>query len=98
MPIVEMPVFVVYDVEDDKIRSRLFNACLDYDLKSVQYSAFCGRLWRGKIRELVARLHRELGDAAGHVLIIPMRTREWRRTKVLGSPIGPSQVPMSFFA
>lgn len=92
----EMPLIVIYDVEDTKVRNRIHEACLDYGLRSVQYSAFCGRLWRGKAVELMARLRRELGKATGHVILIPVRDREWKNARCIGAPLGISQVPFAY--
>jgi CRISPR-associated protein Cas2 len=40
----ELLTFVVYDIEDDRVRARIASACKDYGLERIQYSAFCGQL------------------------------------------------------
>jgi hypothetical protein len=40
----ELLTFVVYDIVDDGVRGRVANACKDYGLERIQYSAFCGAL------------------------------------------------------
>ena len=36
----EVLTFVIYDVEDDRVRTRVSNTCKDYGLERIQYSAF----------------------------------------------------------
>ena len=40
----ELLTFVIYDIVDDRVRGRVANACKDYGLERIQYSAFCGSL------------------------------------------------------
>ena len=40
----ELLTFVIYDIVDDLVRGRVANACKDYGLERIQYSAFCGSL------------------------------------------------------
>ena len=35
---------LVYDISHDRTRARVADACLDYGLDRIQYSAFCGTL------------------------------------------------------
>ncbi|MFZ5591101.1 MAG: CRISPR-associated endonuclease Cas2 [Bacillota bacterium] len=45
-----MKTFVIYDIEEDRVRNKILEACKDYGLEHVQYSAFFGELGhnRGK--------------------------------------------------
>jgi CRISPR-associated protein Cas2 len=74
----ELLTFVIYDIEDDRIRGRIANACKDYGLARIQYSAFCGPLDASRRGELAARLGDTLGRDAGKVLILPVCEKDAR--------------------
>jgi CRISPR-associated protein Cas2 len=61
---------VVYDIEDDKIRLKISETCLDYGLERIQYSAFSGYLSRNKTEELFYKLRDLLGDEKGRILAL----------------------------
>ena len=42
----ELRTLVIYDIENDKIRLRISETCLDYGLARIQYSAFLGSIDR----------------------------------------------------
>lgn len=52
----EMITLVLYDVEDDRARTRVSDACRDYGLQRIQYSCFRGRLSRNRREDLRERL------------------------------------------
>jgi CRISPR-associated protein Cas2 len=64
--------FVIYDIEDDRVRGRVANACKDYGLERIQYSAFRGALDASRRSELTARLADTLGDEAGRIMVLPV--------------------------
>ena len=68
----ELRTLVIYDIEDDRIRLKISEACLDYGLTRIQYSAFLGTLNRNKREELFLRLTSILGDNAGKILLQPI--------------------------
>jgi CRISPR-associated protein Cas2 len=68
----ELLTFVVYDIEDDRVRVRIANACKDYGLERFQDSAFCGALDASRRGELLARLMDTLGREIGKVLVLPV--------------------------
>jgi len=68
----QLLTFVVYDIEDDRVRGRVANACKDYGLERVQYSAFCGALDASRRGELTARLADTLGREVGKILVLPV--------------------------
>lgn len=70
------PTLVLYDVRDDKRRTRVMNACKDYGLARWQYSAYQGRLTGTARRELETRLERALGGSAG--LIAVLQLEQWQ--------------------
>ncbi len=68
----EVSLVVIYDIEDDRLRSRASNICLDYGLERIQFSAFFGKLNRNRRQELALRLQREIGNESARVRIIPV--------------------------
>ncbi len=68
----QLLTFVVYDIEDDRVRGRVANACKDYGLERIQYSAFCGPLDASRRGELAARLADTLGREVGKIMVLPV--------------------------
>jgi CRISPR-associated protein Cas2 len=67
-----LKTLVVYDIPDDRIRTKVFETCKNYGLVHIQYSAFFGELNHNRRQELQQRLRRVLGDKEGNVLICPV--------------------------
>jgi CRISPR-associated protein Cas2 len=68
----EVSLVLIYDIENDRLRTRIADACLDYGLERIQFSAFFGKLNRNRRQELALRLQGELGDESGRIRIIPV--------------------------
>ena len=68
----ELRTLVIYDIQDDRIRLRISETCLDYGLARIQYSAFLGTLNRNKREELFLRLTSILDDNAGKIMLQPI--------------------------
>ena len=67
-----MQSLLIYDISSDKIRNKIADACLDYGLKRIQYSAFFGDLSRNRLDELMQRVARLLGKEEGKVQVFPI--------------------------
>ncbi len=70
------PTLVLYDVQDDKRRTKVMNACKDYGLARWQYSAYQGKLTHTARRELETRLEKALGESPGLVAILQLE--QWQ--------------------
>jgi CRISPR-associated protein Cas2 len=70
--VLELQAVVIYDIPDDRLRTRISEACLDYGLERIQFSAFRGKLTRNKRDELFLRLASILGGEAGKILVQPI--------------------------
>lgn len=68
----DLRTLVMYDIEDDRVRYRVSEACLDFGLERIQFSVFRGKLNRNKREELLMRLTNLLDDEQGKILIQPM--------------------------
>lgn len=63
---------LVYDIPNDRIRTKVADFCLDYGLSRIQYSAFLGDLARSKQDELLQRIRRKLGGEPGRIALFPV--------------------------
>ncbi|MDX2180972.1 MAG: CRISPR-associated endonuclease Cas2 [Bryobacteraceae bacterium] len=68
----ESALLVLYDIEDDRLRTRVSNVCLDYGLERIQFSAFMGKLSKNHREELQLRLRNEIGTMLARVRVIPV--------------------------
>ena len=88
----ETVTFVVYDIEDDRVRTRIANVCKDYGLERVQYSAFCGPLNGTRRSELAARLADTLGNEVGKVLVLPVCEKDFQAKREMLNEPRPEEV------
>lgn len=68
----EVSVVLIYDIEDDRVRTRASEICLDYGLERIQFSAFFGKLSRNRRQELALRLQDEIGTESARIRIVPV--------------------------
>ncbi|RJQ46073.1 MAG: CRISPR-associated endonuclease Cas2 [Gaiellales bacterium] len=73
-----MSTYVLYDIPDDTIRTKIAEVCKDYGLERIQFSAFCGSLTRNKREELFLRLGEVLGEQPGKILLQPVCEKDIR--------------------
>lgn len=85
-----MRTFVIYDIEEDKIRNKILEACKDYGLAHVQYSTFFGELNHNRREELKMRLKKTLGRKNGKILVFPVCDKDLR---LLENICNPSELP-----
>jgi len=74
----EVSTYVLYDIPDDGIRTKIAEVCKDYGLERIQFSAFCGSLTRNKREELFLRLGDTLGERPGKILLQPVCEKDIR--------------------
>lgn len=74
----EVSLVLIYDIENDRLRVRVSDVCLDYGLERIQFSAFFGRLNRNRRQELALRLQAEVGAESGRIRIIPVCEQDLR--------------------
>ncbi len=68
----EVSVVLIYDIENDRLRTRASEICLNYGLQRIQFSAFFGKLNRNRRQELALKLKNEMGDESARIRIIPV--------------------------
>ena len=82
-----MHLMVLYDIRADSVRRRIADACLDFGLQRIQYSAYLGRIdpdWRD---ELETRLQATIGDAVGRIHVVALPRDVVRKIRKLGPGI-----------
>lgn len=84
-----MQTLLVYDIPDDRKRSKVADACLDYGLDRIQYSAFLGSLQTTHQEELMLCIRKILGKKAANVQLFSLCAEDWARRKVIaqGDPL-----------
>jgi CRISPR-associated protein Cas2 len=68
----EVSVVLICDIENDRLRTRASEICLNYGLERIQFSAFFGKLNRNRRQELALKLSSELGHESARIRIIPV--------------------------
>ncbi len=74
---------LVYDIPDDRKRAKIADACLDYGLDRIQYSAFLGQLRSTHQDELMLKIKKILGKKAGNVQLFTVCAEDWKKRKVI---------------
>ncbi len=77
-----MRYLLIYDITHDGTRQKVADACLDYGLERVQYSAFLGQLTSAHQRELLLKICQRLGNHGANIQLFPLDQKAWeaRRT------------------
>jgi CRISPR-associated protein Cas2 len=82
-----MHTYVIYDIVEDKIRKRISDACLDYGLERIQYSAFRGNINTTRRAALEKRLAQELGKKQGKIEVIVVCEKDFQNHTLIGDII-----------
>lgn len=77
-------VWIIYDIKDDKKRTRIAKACKNKGLYRVQKSAFLGTLNRNQIDELKIMCEDIINPDEDSIYIFPMCEDDFRKVKLLG--------------
>ena len=74
-----MQTLVIYDISHDGARQKVADACLDYGLDRVQFSAFLGELSRNHQEALMLKVRKRMGRHGGRIWLIPICAQDWAR-------------------
>lgn len=77
-------VWIIYDIRDDKKRTRIAKACKNKGLYRVQKSAFLGTLNRNQIDELKIMCEDIINPDEDSIYIFPMCEDDFKKVKLLG--------------
>ena len=78
-----MKTLVIYDIVEDKLRTKVANKCKDYGLQRIQYSAFFGELSTNRREELNMALRKLLSQHCARVHFFPMCDKDIRLMKMI---------------
>lgn len=89
-----MRCLVLYDIPNDRARTRVADACLDYGLERIQWSVFVGELNHIHQRELLLKIRERLRGQAAKVVLQPLSESQWREQRQItqGDPDGERSV------
>ena len=79
-----MLTWVVYDIVDDKKRTKIVKACKGYGLYRVQKSVFLGRLNNNQIDELAIQCADIIEKEKDSVYVFPLCDDDFKKVKLLG--------------
>ena len=74
-----MHVLLVYDITNDRMRSKVADACQDYGLDRIQFSAFLGQLSRNHQEELMLKIKKIIGKGSGKIMLVPICDSDWEK-------------------
>ena len=77
-------VWIIYDIVDDRVRTKVAKACKQYGLERVQKSAFLGKLKTNRFGELAEKCLDLINEEEDSVYLFPFCQDDFRRIKVLG--------------
>jgi CRISPR-associated protein Cas2 len=79
-----MIVWVLYDIEDDKVRNKIAKSCKHAGLYRVQFSVFLGTLEKNQKDVLELQIEDLIDKEKDSVYIFPMSKNELQTTALLG--------------
>lgn len=72
-----MRCLLIYDITHDGTRLKIADACLDYGLERIQFSAFLGELTSTHQRELLLKIKQRLGKHGANIQLFPLNEKTW---------------------
>lgn len=79
-----MILWVMYDIEKDKPRTRIAKYCKQAGLYRVQYSVFVGTIDENDKDTLQLQIEEEMNPDVDSVYMFPMSKKELKQTALLG--------------
>ncbi|MBC8155508.1 MAG: CRISPR-associated endonuclease Cas2 [Bacteroidetes bacterium] len=79
-----MIVWVLYDIVDDKARTKTAKACMQAGLYRVQFSCFLGSLTLNEKDTLQLKISDLINEETDRVYVFPMSRGELQQTALLG--------------
>ena len=79
-----MLTWVVYDISDDRTRSRVADRCLDFGLQRVQKSVFLGNLDSNRVDEVILFSQELLNVETDSVYVFPMCRDDFEKVRIVG--------------
>jgi CRISPR-associated protein Cas2 len=74
----------MYDIEEDKARTKIAKACQQSGLYRVQYSVFVGTIEADRKDALQLQIEELMNEESDSVYIFPMSRDELKETELMG--------------
>jgi CRISPR-associated protein Cas2 len=74
---------LLYDIPNDRVRQRVADACLDYGLARIQFSAFAGVLSRTHQRALFVEITQRVGRNGADIQLIVLPDDAWSTRRII---------------
>ncbi len=78
-----MRCLIIYDISHDGTRTKVADACLDYGLQRIQFSAFLGELSWTHQKELVLKIKRRIGKHGANIQLFPLDEKSWSSRHII---------------
>ncbi len=78
-----MRYLLIYDIPHDGTRAKVADACLDYGLARIQFSAFLGDMTPAHLRELLLKITQRLGNHGANIQIFPLDEKAWSGRRII---------------
>ena len=79
-----MLTWVVYDISNDRTRTKIANRCLDYGLYRVQKSVFLGDIALNRIEEIILFSRELMNLETDSVYLFPMCQEDFDKVRIVG--------------
>ena len=80
----EQLIWLIYDIQKNKIRTKIAKASLESGLYRVQKSVFLGAINKSRLKELRLRISDLIDEDNDSVYIFPMCEADFKKTVLLG--------------
>ena len=79
-----MLTWLIYDISNDRTRSKIAERCLDYGLYRVQKSVFLGDLESNRVDEVILFSKELLDETTDSIYVFPMCKDDFSKVKIIG--------------
>lgn len=79
-----MIAWVLYDIENDKVRNKVAKICKQTGLYRVQFSVFLGTIDKNQKDSLQLQIEELIDETKDSIYIFPMSKNELQETVLLG--------------
>ena len=79
-----MLLWIIYDISKDKPRKKMSDACEQYGLYRVQYSAFLGNVNKNQMDEVQLRAEELINEKTDAVYLFPMCEEDFKKVALVG--------------
>lgn len=81
----ETLVWIIYDITNDRARTKVAKRCKEAGIYRVQKSVFLGTIERNRLDELLMRIEDLIDKATDSVYAFPLCQPDFKKVKTLGN-------------